>query len=62
MDHVVASLVKSVPQLSVQRATEIMMEAHTAGKAVVIVCPIEPAELYRDRLQGCGLTVTIERD
>jgi hypothetical protein len=26
----------------------------------VIVCPLEPAELYRDRLESCSLTATIE--
>ncbi|MSP78505.1 MAG: ATP-dependent Clp protease adapter ClpS [Dehalococcoidia bacterium] len=61
MPHVVTSLVKSVPSLSTQRAEEIMMEAHSAGRAVVIVCPLEPAELYRDRLQSCKLTATIEK-
>ena len=62
MDHVVRSLVRSVPTLSVQRATEIMLEAHNTGRAVVVTCPLELAELYRDRLQSCGLTATIERD
>jgi ATP-dependent Clp protease adaptor protein ClpS len=60
MDHVVQALVKSVPSLSQDRATEIMMEAHTNGKAVVVACPLELAELYRDRLQSFGLTATIE--
>jgi ATP-dependent Clp protease adaptor protein ClpS len=57
---VVQALVKSVPSLSQDRATEIMMEAHTNGKAVVVACPLELAELYRDRLQSFGLTATIE--
>ena len=30
------------------------------GKATVTTCPLELAELYRDRLQSCGLTATIE--
>ena len=61
MGHVVNSLLKSVPALSRQRAEEIMMEAHNTGRAVVIVCPLEPAELYRDRLQGFKLTATLEK-
>lgn len=60
MDYVVASLVRCVPSLSIQRATEIMLEAHNTGRAVVIACPLELAELYRDRLQSRGLTATIE--
>ena len=31
------------------------------GRAVVITCPLEQAELYRDRLQSFGLGVSIER-
>ena len=34
--------------------------AWNRGRAVVIVCPLEPAELYRDRLESCKLTATIE--
>jgi ATP-dependent Clp protease adaptor protein ClpS len=60
MDHVVRSLMKSVPGLGATKAVKIMLEAHNNGKAVVIVCPLEPAELYRDRLQSFGLTATIE--
>jgi ATP-dependent Clp protease adaptor protein ClpS len=61
MDHVVRSLLRSVPGLSTEKAVDIMMEAHNTGRAVVIVCPIELAELVRDRLQTCGLTATIEQ-
>ena len=61
MVHVVKSLMKSVPNLGTTRATKIMLEAHNRGKAVVITCPLELAELYRDRLQTFGLTATIER-
>jgi len=38
-----------------------MLQAHLNGKACVIACPLERAELYRDRLQSRGLTATIER-
>lgn len=60
MDHVVRSLTRSVPGLGIQKAVKIMLEAHNTGRAVVIVCPLEHAELYRDRLESCGLTATIE--
>ena len=61
MAHVVRALLESVPELSSERAAEIMLEAHNRGAADVITCPLERAELYRDRLQGFGLTATIER-
>ncbi|HEX9006537.1 MAG TPA: ATP-dependent Clp protease adaptor ClpS [Bacteroidota bacterium] len=61
MDHVVVALVRSVPSLSPQDAVRIMLEAHNNGRAAVIVCPLEIAELYRDRLQSFGLTATIEK-
>jgi ATP-dependent Clp protease adaptor protein ClpS len=38
-----------------------MLEAHNSGKAVVTTCPLELAELYRDRLGSFGLTATIEK-
>lgn len=60
MDHVVRSLVRSVPSLTVERAAEIMFEAHNHGQASVIVCPKEAAEHYRERLESCALTATIE--
>ena|SRR5579872_982916 len=61
MFYVVRSLVKSVPNLSTARATQIMLEAHNHGKARVTTCPLELAELYRDRLESFGLTATIEK-
>lgn len=61
MIYVVQSLMKSVPKLGARRATEIMFEAHNHGKAVVTTCPLELAELYRDRLESFGLTSTIEK-
>jgi ATP-dependent Clp protease adaptor protein ClpS len=61
MLHVVRSLVKSVPKLGATRAMKIMLEAHNHGKAVVTTCPLELAELYRERLQSFGLTATIEK-
>lgn len=61
MLYVVESLLVCVPELDGQQATEIMLQAHLHGKARVIACPLERAELYRDRLQSRGLTATIER-
>jgi ATP-dependent Clp protease adaptor protein ClpS len=60
MDHVVESLVRCVPSLTVEAAAAIMFEAHNEGKATVIECPKETAEHYREALEGCGLTATIE--
>lgn len=61
MGHVVRALLVSVPELSPEQAVEIMLHAHEFGQADVIVCPLERAELYRDRLEAHGLTATIER-
>ena len=61
MDHVVQSLLASVPELNVEQAIAIMMSAPTEGRAAVIHCPLERAELYRDRLERYGLTAMIER-
>jgi ATP-dependent Clp protease adaptor protein ClpS len=61
MMYVVQCLLKTVPGLGTERATEIMYEAHNHGKAVVTTCPLELAELYRDRLESFGLTATIEK-
>jgi ATP-dependent Clp protease adaptor protein ClpS len=61
MVRVVRSLMRSIPAISLQKATKIMLQAHNEGRARVIVCPLEQAELYRDRLQSCSLTATIEK-
>ena len=61
MDHVVVSLLDSVPELEPERAVEVMLTAHEHGSADVISCPLERAELYRDRLEHHGLTATIRR-
>ncbi len=62
MGYVVRALQKSVPTLSREEAEAIMLEAHKEGVATVVVCPLELAELYRDRLQSFKLTSTIERE
>ena len=61
MDHVVRALLESVPELDADRAVEVMLAAHEHGQADVIACPLERAELYRDRLERHGLTATIRR-
>lgn len=61
MAHVVRALLSSVTSLTVEDATQIMLEAHLHGVAQVIICPKEHAELYRERLEQHGLTCTIER-
>jgi len=62
IDHVIVSVVKSVPQLSKQEAQNITMEAHSAGVAIVIACPLEHAEMYVDRLKSFGLVSSLEKD
>ena len=61
MDHVVVSLLDSVPELEPERAVEVMLAAHEHGSADVISCPLERAELYLDRLERHGLTATMRR-
>lgn len=61
MEYVVDALLKSVPELSRADAVDIMSKAHNEGRSIVIVCPLERAELYRDRIQSFGLGVSIEK-
>lgn len=58
---VARALLKSVPELGQEDAVRIMLEAHNNGTAVVIVCPLERAELYRDRIRTFSLGCTIEK-
>ncbi|MDJ0701824.1 MAG: ATP-dependent Clp protease adapter ClpS [Leptolyngbyaceae cyanobacterium MO_188.B28] len=62
MEYVVETLVKTVPSLTIPQAVDIMMQAHTAGVALVITCAFEHAEFYCESLQSRGLTSTIEPD
>ncbi|WP_287130114.1 ATP-dependent Clp protease adapter ClpS [Candidatus Cyanaurora vandensis] len=62
MEHVVEALLMTIPRLQPPQAVGIMMEAHTAGVAVVIVCAQEHAEFYCEQLKSHGLTSTIEPD
>jgi len=58
--RVVIVLKKVFPGMSLTKATRIMWEAHTSGRAVVKSCHRELAELYEERLQREALTVSIE--
>ncbi len=62
MEHVVEVLRKVIPRMSVRRAVDIMLEAHTRGKAVVTKCHKELAELYQEGLNNEGLIASIEPD
>ncbi|MGH3147605.1 MAG: ATP-dependent Clp protease adaptor ClpS [Rubrobacter sp.] len=62
MEHVVATLRKVIPRMSVRRAVDIMMEAHTKGKAVATKAHKELAEMYEESLRAEGLIATIEPD
>ena len=60
MDYVVETLRQVVPQLSEQDALKIMLDTHSNGVGLVIVCDLEPAEFYSESLKAKGLTSTIE--
>ncbi len=62
MEYVVQVLLTTVPSLTQPQAVSIMMEAHSNGLALVIVCAREPAEFYCETLKSHGLTSTIEPD
>lgn len=58
--RVVWVLVRTIPGMSVKRATKVMWETHSKGRAVAKTCHKELAELYEERLREKGLTVGIE--
>ena len=60
MPGVILILKKTIPGMGLKRATAIMYQAHLSGRAVVKRCHKELAELYKERLQGEGLTVSLE--
>jgi ATP-dependent Clp protease adaptor protein ClpS len=60
MPRVVIILKKVIPGMTLAKATAIMYQAHTSGQALVKSCHRELAELYEERLQAEGLTVSIE--
>ena len=60
MPRVVLILKKVLPGMTLTKATRIMYEAHSSGRAVAKRCHKELAELYKERLQGEGLSVSLE--
>jgi ATP-dependent Clp protease adaptor protein ClpS len=60
MEYVVEVLLKTVASLTVPQAVSIMMEAHTNGIGLVIICAQEHAEFYSENLKAHGLISTIE--
>lgn len=60
MEYVVEALIETVSSLTVPQAINIMMDAHSNGKALVITCAQEHAEFYCESLQSKGLTSSIE--
>jgi ATP-dependent Clp protease adaptor protein ClpS len=56
----VARALNRVIGVSLKRGYELADVVHNSGKAVVATCRKEQAELYRERLEGFKLTVTIE--
>ncbi len=60
INRVVYRLWRTLPDMSVKKATKITWEAHTRGRAVAKTCHKELAELYEERLRETGLTVSIE--
>ncbi len=62
IDHVVAVLLKTIDEISdVQAAVTVTLAAHHHGKVSVARCHQEKAERYRARLEGFGLTATLEK-
>jgi len=61
MEFVVHTLVKCVPEMTVDIATMVMLEAHNTGRGIITVCPFVEAEIYRDRLRSYTLGSSLER-
>ena len=60
MEYVVSVLLQTIASLTQPQAVDIMMQAHTAGVALVITCAQEHAEFYCETLKSHGLSSTIE--
>ena len=60
INRVVWRLWRTIPGMTMKRATRVTWEAHTKGRAVAKTCHKELAELYEERLREKGLTVSIE--
>jgi len=63
-DHVntmeaVVSTIRMLTPLSEQAAVRRMLEAHQRGRALLMTCHRERAELYRDQFKSKGLRVSI---
>ena len=59
-EYVVEILIKIIPGMQLPQATDIMLEAHNNGMAVVIIVPQEHAEFYCEQLKLHGLFSSIE--
>ncbi|AFZ37009.1 ATP-dependent Clp protease adapter protein clpS [Stanieria cyanosphaera PCC 7437] len=62
MEYVVETLMQTIAGMTQPQAVNIMMEAHTNGVGLVIICTLEHAEFYCETLCNHGLTSTIEPD
>jgi ATP-dependent Clp protease adaptor protein ClpS len=51
---------RTIPDMTMKKATRVTWEAHTKGRAVAKTCHKELAELYEARLREKGLTASIE--
>ena len=60
MPRVIMVLLRTIPGMSIKRAAGMMYEAYSTGRAVVKRCHKELAELYKERLQGEGLIISLE--
>jgi len=60
INRVVWRLWRTLPGMSMKKATKVRWEAHAKGRAVAKVCHRELAELYEERLRAEDLTVSIE--
>ena len=60
MPRVIWVLKKAIPGIGLKSTTAIMYEAHSSGQSMVQRCHKELAELYKERLQGEGLTMSLQ--
>ncbi len=60
INRVIYRLRRTLPGMSMKKATRVTWEAHTKGRAVAKTCHRELAELYEERLREKGLTVSTE--
>lgn len=58
--RVILVLRRIIPEITLKSATKTAWEVRCKGRAVVKRCHKELAELYRNLLQGEGLTVSLE--